>query len=69
MIVVHLSVNGKPAIVNPEFIIFVEDCSIEKDEETINFTRIYLKQALPGDEATSFVDVQENVDKLYKMIK
>ena len=66
MILVHLSVNGKAAIIDTEIIMFAEDCEGEKDGEKIVFTRIYLKQPLPGDNETSFIDVQESVQKIAK---
>ena len=69
MILVHLSTNGKSAIVDPTLVMFAEDCSGEKDNEQIRFTRMYLKQPLPGENETSFIDVQENVEKILKAIK
>ena len=66
MILVHLSVNGKAAIIDPEMIMFAEEGEGEKDGEKIVFTRIYLKQPLPGENENRFIDVQESVQKIAK---
>ena len=69
MILVHLSVTGKAAIIDPEIIMFAEDCEGEQDGKPITFTRIYLKQPLPGENESSFIDVQESVQKIAKELR
>lgn len=69
MIVVHLSANGKAAIIDPKLIMFAEDCDgNDKDGNPVQFTRLYLKQPLPGDEGTSWIDIREPVAKIAIMI-
>ena len=44
MILVHLSVNGKPALINFTNILFAEECEREDaNGKVISFTRLYLK--------------------------
>lgn len=70
MIFVHLSANGKAAIIDPELIMFAEDCDgNDKDGNLVHFTRLYLKQPLPGEDGTSWIDIRESVEKIAKMIK
>ena len=69
MILVHLSINGKLAIINSEQIIFAEECEGKNEKnELISFTRIYLKQALPGENGSSIIDVNESVETLLKYL-
>ena len=70
MILVHLSVNGKPALVDPTNILFADECEGQDAENThLSFTRLYLKQPLPGDGETAFVDVKEDIAKLLKAMR
>lgn len=70
MISIHLSANGKHAIIDPELIMFAEDCDgTDKDKKPIQFTRIYLTQSLPGEDGSIVIDIQENAEKLMKMMK
>lgn len=70
MILVHLSMNGKAAICDQENILFAEEVEgKDKDGKEISFTRIYLKQPLPGENGTSWIDVQESVEKIAKQMK
>ena len=65
MVVITLSVNGKPAMIEKANILFAE----EIESERISFTRIYLKQPIPGEDETLFVDVKETVNHLAKAMK
>lgn len=69
MILVHLSVNDKPALIDEKNILFAEETS-GKDQENkeIEFTRLYLKQSLPGENETYWIDVQETVKTLLKAL-
>lgn len=70
MILVHLSANEKAAIVDPELIMFAEDCDgNDKDGRPLHFTRLYLSRSLPGEEGTSWIDICESVEKLIKLIQ
>lgn len=62
MILVHLSVNGKAAILDRSYIVFAEECT--DNENNLMFTRIYLKQPLPGENGSPFIDVVETVEFL-----
>ena len=65
MILVHLSVNGRPAILDATNIMFAEECV---SDDTL-FTRIYLKQPLPDGKSPGIIDVEENVDDLLNAIR
>lgn len=70
MILVHLSMNGKAAICDPQNILFAEECDGQDEQENpVSFTRIYLKQPLPGENGSMWLDVQESVDKILKSLK
>lgn len=70
MILIHLSVNGKSAICDMDNILFAEEIDSEDDDgKAVHFTRIYLKQPLPGDNGSVFIDVQESVEKMVKYMK
>lgn len=70
MILVHLSVNGKPALIDPTNILFAEECEgLDSEKKSIAFTRLYLRQPLPGEDGSAFVDVKEDVSKLMKAIR
>ena len=70
MILVHLSVNGKPALVDTANILFADECEGQDAEKNqLSFTRLYLKQPLPGEEGTAFVDVKEDITKLLKAMR
>lgn len=70
MILLHFSVNEKPVIVDEKSILFVEECEgIDKDDKPITFTRVYLKQPIPGENTIAWIDVKEGVEKIYKTIK
>lgn len=69
MVSVHLSANGKAAIIDPTLIMFAEDCDgNDKDGKPVRFTRLYLRQPLPGEDGTSWIDVREPVEKIAKLI-
>lgn len=70
MILVHLSVNGKPALIDPTNILFAEECEGQDAEyKQLSFTRLYLRQPLPGENGSVFVDVKEDVAKLLKAMR
>lgn len=70
MILVHLSVNGKPALIDPSNILFAEECDgKDAGNKQLFFTRLYLRQPLPGDDGSIFVDVKEDVAKLMKAMR
>ena len=70
MILVHLSVNNKPALIDPTNVLFAEECEGQDSEKrSVSFTRLYLKQPLPGDGGTAFVDVKEDIAKLLKAMR
>lgn len=69
MILVHLSITGKPAILDPDAMIFAEESEVTKDGKPIAFTRVYLRQPLPGEGECSYIDVQESVETLLREIK
>lgn len=70
MILLHLAFNGKPVILDSESILFAEDCE-DKDAsgKTLEFTRVFLKQSVPGEEGTAWIDIQEGVEKILKLIR
>ena len=70
MIQVHLSVNNKPALIDEGNILFAEECD-GKDEKDrpILFTRIFVKQAIPGDPENRWLDVRESVDRIMKLMR
>ena len=65
-LVVHLSVNNKTAIMDVDNIMFAEECEAEEENNHVKFTRIYLKEPLPGQKPTQIIDVTESVDTIYK---
>lgn len=70
MILIHLSVSGKPALIDVKNILFIEECEGQNDkEEHIEFTRIYLKQPLQANEPITQIDVIETVEKIIKLLK
>ena len=69
MILVHLSVNGKAAIINPEMIMFAEECEGLDDGKDVRFTRVYLKQPLQGENGTNIIDVRESVERIAKAMR
>lgn len=70
MILVHLSVNEKPALIDSENILFAEECDRQDEEKKpLSFTRLYLKQPLPGEDGSVFIDVKEDVAKLMKAMR
>ena len=64
MILVHLSVNEKAAIINPEMIMFAEECEGVDNGKAITFTRVYLKQPLQSENGTNIIDVRERVQRI-----
>ena len=70
MLIVHLSVNNNPALLDEKNILFAEECEGEDSSKNkIEFTRIYLKQPLPAEEPVEQIDVIESVEKLLKLLK
>lgn len=70
MILVHLSVNGKPALVDPQNILFAEECELQDAEKkSVSFTRLYFRQPLPVEDGSAFIDVKEDVAKLMKAMR
>lgn len=70
MLIVHLSVNNKPAILDEKNILFAEECEgKDTSENKVNFTRIYLKQPFTAEESVTQIDVTESVEKLLKLLK
>jgi hypothetical protein len=70
MLFVHLSVNNKPALIDIKNILFIEECAGQNEnKEHIEFTRIYLKQALAAEEPITQIDIVEKIDKLLKLMK
>lgn len=69
MILVHLSVNGKSALLDENNILFAEETAgKDNDDNNVEFTRVYLKQPLPGENETYWIDVQESVKTLLKAL-
>ena len=64
MILIHLSVNNKPALIDAENIVFVEECEAV-DQDNISFTRIYLKQPILEEK---WIDVKEKVEAILQSI-
>ena len=67
MILIHLSVTGKPAIIDEENILMAEEAEGEdRDGKAVEFTRIFLRQPIPGEneESGKWVDVKESVRKI-----
>ena len=70
MIIVHLSVNKKPAIIKSDIIVFAEECDgKDKDGNELHFTRIYLEKPFLSESEDRFIDVVESVDKIAKAMK
>lgn len=70
MILVHLSINKKSALIDEGNIMFAEECDDkDRDGNVISFTRIYFKQPLPGENGSTEVDVCENVKSLIAKIR
>ena len=71
MLVVHLSVNNKPALIQENNILFVEECEGEdKEKNHVEFTRLYFKQPVTTTEDPIVqIDIVEKVEKLLKMMK
>ena len=70
MILIHLSVNGNPALLDVENILFAEECEskIEGKKTPVKFTRVYLKQPIQEDDDTKWIDIKEKVLDLLKEI-
>lgn len=69
MILVHLSVNGKSALLDKNNILFAEETTgKDADDKEVEFTRIYLKQPLPSENESYWIDVQESVKTLLKAL-
>lgn len=69
MILVHLSVNGKSALLDENNILFAEETAgKDNDDNDVEFTRVYLKQPLPGENETYWIDVQETAKKILQAI-
>lgn len=70
MILVHLSINNKPALIDEKNILFAEECE-GKDQQgnNVEFTRIYFKQPLTTEEPIGQVDIIESVEKMIKLLK
>jgi len=70
MLLVHLSVNNKPALIQENNILFVEECEGEDNNKNhVEFTRIYFKQPIATENPIIQIDVIEKVEKLIKMMK
>jgi hypothetical protein len=71
MILIHLFLNGKAALLDETNISLVEECEGEDDKKVpVSFTRIYLKNAIEtNDDEIKQIDVQESADKICRMIK
>ena len=67
MVIVHLSVNGKPAMISPDFINFAEECEIQQDDKLIEFTRVYFKQKIDTENPIEYIDIKENIKQLIKL--
>lgn len=69
MILVHLSVNDKPALLDENNILFAEETTgKDADDKEVEFTRIYLKQPLSGENESYWIDVQETAKKILQAI-
>ncbi len=70
MLYLHLFVTGKPILLNTDNILLVEEIEVKNDEESsVSPTQIWLKQALPTEDAAPFVHVQESVEWIAKRLK
>ena len=70
MILVHLSINNKPALVDEKNILFIEECEGQNQQgENVEFTRVYFKQPLTAEEPIGQIDIVESVEKMIKLLK
>ena len=70
MLLVHLAVNNKLALIHQNNILFAEECEGEDAEKNkIEFTRVYFKQPISTEEPIVQIDIVEKIDKLLKLMK
>lgn len=70
MLLVHLAVNNKPALIQQNNILFAEECEGEDDKKNkVEFTRVYFKQPISTEEPIVQIDIVEKIDKLLKLMK